>query len=140
MHIVDLNGAKDGGTRNFDVIEKIVSATGMFCEVGGGIRDMDSIRLYLESGAGRVILGTAAIKNPALLAEAISAYGDKIRVGVDTKNGDVAVNGWTEVTATNGVDFCKKLVRDGVSSVIYTDISKDGMLSGTILIFIASLP
>lgn len=131
LHIVDLNGAKDGGTRNFSVIEKIVAATGMLCEVGGGIRSVNSIKAYLESGADRVILGTAAINNPTLLEEAVGVFGEKICVGVDTKDGAVAINGWTEVTQTNGVDFCKHLYNIGVKNVIYTDISKDGMLAGT---------
>ena len=131
LHIVDLNGAKDGGTRNFSVIEKLVAATGMKCEVGGGIRSVDSIKAYLESGADRVILGTAAVNNPELLKVAVTEFGEKICVGVDTKDGAVAINGWTEVTDTDGVDFCKHLQSIGVKNVIFTDISKDGMLSGT---------
>ncbi len=131
LHIVDLDGAKGGKTRNFSVIEKITTATGMFCEVGGGIRTMDSIESYLSSGAGRVILGTAAINDPALLQKAVDTYKERICVGVDTKDGAVAVNGWLELTNTNGVDFCKRLKSIGVKSVIYTDISKDGTLGGT---------
>lgn len=131
LHLVDLDGAKNGATDNFSVIEKIVAATGMFCEVGGGIRTMESIATYLNSGAGRVILGTAAIKDPELLSDAISKYGERICVGVDTKNGKVAVKGWLEFTDTDGLDFCKELSASGVKSVIYTDISKDGTMSGT---------
>lgn len=131
LHIVDLNGAKDGGTRNFTVIEKIVAATGMYCEVGGGIRSLDSIKAYIDSGVGRVILGTAAIKDPELLAKSVELYGDKVCVGVDTKNGSIAVNGWIETTNVNGIEYCKELNAKGVSSVIYTDIAKDGMMSGT---------
>lgn len=131
LHIVDLDGAKDGSTRNFELIEAITKATGMYCEVGGGIRSMDSIAAYLNSGAGRVILGTAAINNPALLEEALTKYGEKIAVGVDTKNGLVAVKGWTELTETEGVGFCRELYSKGVKNVIYTDISKDGTLAGT---------
>ncbi len=131
LHIVDLDGAKDGSTRNFGLIEDITKATGMFCEVGGGIRSMDSIDRYLDSGAGRIILGTAAINDPVLLEKAIAKHGEKIAVGVDTKNGYVAVKGWTELTAVKGVDFCTELYAKGVKNVIYTDISKDGTLSGT---------
>ncbi len=131
LHVVDLNGAKDGGTRNFSVIEKIVTATGMRCEVGGGIRTLESINTYLQSGADRVILGTAAVNNPQLLKDAVLAFGEKICVGVDTKDGAVAINGWTEVTNTDGVEFCRHLQGVGVKNIIYTDISKDGMLAGT---------
>ncbi len=131
LHIVDLNGAKDGGTRNFNVIEKIVAATGMFCEVGGGIRSIDSIKSYLDCGVGRVILGTAAFNDPIMLNQAVEMYGDKICVGVDTKNGAVAIKGWLEVTRTDGIEFCKNMKNIGVKNIIYTDIAKDGMLSGT---------
>ncbi len=131
LHIVDLDGAKDGTAANFEVISRIVSATGMYCEVGGGIRDDERINGYLEMGAGRVILGTAAVNNPEFLKESIRKYGDRIAVGVDADNGFVAVNGWLEVTRINGIDFCRELKSIGVSSVIYTDISKDGGLGGT---------
>ncbi len=131
LHIVDLDGAKDGITHNFALVEKIVSATKMFCEIGGGIRTMESIAAYLESGAGRVILGTAALKNRALLEKALSVYGDKIAVGVDAKNGFAAADGWEQTTDIDGISFCKELCALGVKTVIYTDISKDGTLSGT---------
>lgn len=131
LHIVDLDGAKKGETSNFKLIEQIVAATGMYCEVGGGIRSMQSIETYLNHGAQRVILGTAAINNPQLLCEAVNKYGAKIAVGVDTKDGFVAVNGWTETTNIKGIDFCKDLKRLGVKHAIYTDISKDGTLKGT---------
>ncbi len=131
LHIVDLDGAKDGNAANFELIERIVKATGMYCEVGGGIRTMETIDSYISHGAARVILGTAAVNNPKLLADAIEKYGDKIAVGVDTKNGMVAVKGWTETTDVKGVDFCVELKNKGVKHVIYTDISKDGTLQGT---------
>lgn len=131
LHIVDLDGAKDGSTRNFKLIGDIAGSTGMFCEVGGGIRTMESIDAYLNSGAGRVILGTAAINNPELLEEALAKYGERIAVGVDTKDGKVAVKGWTEITETDGIGFCAELYSKGVKNIIYTDISKDGTLSGT---------
>lgn len=131
LHIVDLDGAKEGKTTNFDTVAQIVSATGMYCEIGGGIRDMARIEKYLELGVSRVILGTAAVNNPEFRREAVKKYGDKIAVGVDAKDGLVAVGGWLETTSLKGVDFCKILADEGVSSVIYTDISRDGMLSGT---------
>lgn len=131
LHIVDLDGAKRGEPANFKLIERIVAATGMYCEVGGGIRSMQSIETYLRHGAKRVILGTAAINDPELLKEAVAVYGDKIAVGVDTNNGKVAVKGWTETTDISGIDFCKDLQKQGIKHVIYTDISKDGTLKGT---------
>jgi phosphoribosylformimino-5-aminoimidazole carboxamide ribotide isomerase len=103
----------------------------MFVEVGGGIRDMERIEKYLTVGAGRVILGTAAVNNFPFLVETVKKYGNKIAVGVDAKNGFVATDGWLNVTQVNGVDFCKKLRDVGVETVIYTDISKDGALQGT---------
>lgn len=131
LHIVDLDGAKRGEPANFKLIERIVASTGMYCEVGGGIRSMRSIETYLSHGAKRVILGTAAINDPELLKEAVDVFGDKIAVGVDTKDGKVAVKGWTETTDVSGIDFCKGLQKKGVKHVIYTDISKDGALKGT---------
>lgn len=130
LHIVDLDGAKSGRTENGRLIEKIVSATGMFCEVGGGIRTEESIGMYLSHGAARVILGTAAVKDPAFLKASVEKHGEKVAVGVDTKNGRVAVKGWTETTDISGVDYCVKLRDMGVKHVIYTDISRDGTLKG----------
>lgn len=131
LHVVDLDGAKDGKTTNFETVSRIIGATGMYCEIGGGIRDMERIEMYLECGVDRVILGTAAVNNPEFRREAVKKYGEKIAVGVDAKDGFVAVNGWLEKTSVKGVDFCRQLRDEGVSSIIYTDISKDGMLSGT---------
>lgn len=131
LHIVDLDGAKHGKTTNFETVSKIVAATGMYCEIGGGIRDMARIESYLAAGADRVILGTAAVNNPDFRREAVQKYGDKIAVGVDAKDGFVAVGGWLETTNVNGIDFCKELAHEGVCAIIYTDISRDGMLSGT---------
>lgn len=131
LHIVDLDGAKDGVTHNFGLVEQIVSATKMFCEIGGGIRTMESIDAYLNSGADRVILGTAALNNRALLEKAVSRYSAKIAVGVDAKNGFAAADGWEKTTDIDGIEFCKELRDMGVKSVIYTDISKDGTLTGT---------
>jgi len=131
LHIVDLDGAKDGTMSNFGTIKDIVAATGMFCEVGGGIRNLNRIEEYLKVGAGRVILGTAAVNDPDFLKAAVKNYGEKIAVGVDAKDGYVAVNGWLDVTKVKGIDFCYELLDLGVKTVIYTDIAKDGGMAGT---------
>lgn len=131
LHMVDLDGAKDGAPVNFEAIREAAQIKDLFIEVGGGIRDMKRVEAYLELGVKRVILGTAAVRNYPFVEEAVKNYGSAIAVGVDAKNGLVAVNGWQETTTVNSVEFCKKLRDSGVSTVIYTDISKDGMLSGT---------
>lgn len=131
LHVVDLDGAKDGTLANFDAIRAIVQQGGLFIEVGGGIRDEERIRQYLDLGVGRVILGTVAITNFPFLKEMVAKYKEKIAVGVDAKDGLIAINGWKEITGTQSVDFCKELVEIGVKTVIYTDISKDGELKGT---------
>lgn len=131
LHIVDLDGAKDGKLVNFQTIKDIVSDIKMFVEVGGGIRDEERIRQYLDIGVGRVILGTIAIKDQEFLADMVAKYGDKIAVGVDVKDGYVAINGWKEVTDRPGMEFCGYLQDIGVKTVIYTDISRDGGLAGT---------
>lgn len=131
LHMVDLDGAKDGAPVNFEAIREAAKIKDLFIEVGGGIRDMKRIEDYLSLGVKRVILGTAAVRNYPFVEEAVKEYGNAIAVGVDAKNGLVAVNGWLETTTVNSVEFCKKLRDTGVSTVIYTDISKDGMLSGT---------
>ncbi len=131
LHMVDLDGAKDGTPVNFEAIKEAAKIKELFIEVGGGIRDMKRIEDYLSLGVKRVILGTAAVRNYPFVEEAVRKYGDAIAVGVDAKDGLVAVNGWMETTTVNSVEFCKKLRDSGISTVIYTDISKDGMLSGT---------
>lgn len=131
LHMVDLDGAKFGSPVNFDAIREAAQIKDLFIEVGGGIRDMKRIEDYLSLSVKRVILGTAAIKNYPFVEEAVKEYGDAVAVGVDAKNGLVAINGWQDTTTVNSVDFCKKLRDTGVKTVIYTDISKDGMLSGT---------
>ena len=131
LHLVDLDGAKDGKLVNFDTIKAIVEEVDMFVEVGGGIRDEERIRQYLELGVGRVILGTVAIKNPEFLKEMVDKYGEKIAVGVDARDGFVAINGWKEITDTESFEFCEYLRDIGVKTVIYTDISRDGGLQGT---------
>lgn len=130
LHVVDLDGAKTGETTNFDTISQIAAASGLFMEVGGGIRDEERICKYLDAGAGRVILGTAALRQPQFLRRMVEKYGSKIAVGVDARDGKVAVSGWLDVTDVDSLDFCKQLSEWGVQTVIYTDIATDGMLSG----------
>lgn len=131
IHVVDLDGAKSGDTPNIETIKKIVNVSGLKVEVGGGIRSEEVIKKYLDAGVFRVILGTVAVENPAFVKEMVDKYGDHIAVGVDIKDGKVAIKGWTEVSTETCVDFCKKMERIGVKTIICTDISKDGLLSGT---------
>ena len=131
LHLVDLEGAKTGQTTNLPTIEKLAANTGLFIEVGGGIRNMDTVRRYLEAGASRVILGTAAVTDPDFLAAAVAAYGDKIAVGADLKDGKVAIKGWLETSQEGWEAFFDKMQTLGVSTIICTDISKDGAMQGT---------
>lgn len=131
IHLVDLEGAKDGTTPNLETVRKILSVGGLFSEVGGGIRSMEVIDAYLKIGVNRVILGTAAVTNPAFLEEAVQTYGDAIAVGVDIKDGAVAIKGWTETSEYSCFDFCEKMQALGVKTLICTDISKDGAMQGT---------
>ncbi len=131
LHIVDLDGAKDGTLSNFEAVQNIVAAGDLFTEVGGGIRNEERIRKYLSLGVDRVILGTAALQNFPFLEQMVQKYGPQIAVGVDAKDGKVAVNGWLDTSEQDAVEFCRKLESIGVDTVIFTDISKDGMLSGT---------
>lgn len=131
LHIVDLDGARDGTTANFDTIKTIVENTSLSVEVGGGIRDLERVKRYVDLGVDRIILGTAALENEDFLCEALRLYGDRIVVGVDIRDGMVAVKGWLEVSNVSCFEFCEKLERLGVRTVICTDISKDGMMSGT---------
>ena len=130
IHLVDLEGAKTGETPNLDVISRIVSETNLFAEVGGGIRSMETIEKYISAGVSRVSLGTAAVKNPSFLMAALLKYGEAVAVGVDIRDGMVAIHGWTENSALHYTDFMSKLVSLGVRTVIVTDISKDGLLQG----------
>ena len=130
LHVVDLDGAKDGRLCNYEAVRAITSAAPLFVEIGGGIRNLDRIERYLDTGVGRCILGTAAVNDPQFLKEALHAYGSAIAVGVDVRDGFVAVSGWLEMTQLDGFEFCRQLYDGGVSNVIYTDISRDGMLSG----------
>ena len=131
LHVVDLEGAKDGGTPNLETIRKIVAESGLVVEVGGGIRSEDTVKKYLDAGVFRVILGTAAVNDPVFLKDMITKYGDKIAVGVDIKDGMVAIKGWTELSQESCDSFCEKLQNLGVKTIICTDISKDGLLAGT---------
>lgn len=130
LHIVDLDGAFSGSQRNLDSINKIRKAVKMDIEVGGGIRDMESISLLISLGINRIILGTAAIENPELLKEASSKYPGKILAGIDAKDGFVAVKGWVEVTHIRATELARKMQDYGAAGIIYTDISRDGMLTG----------
>ena len=130
LHMVDLEGAKTGETSNLDTIEKIVSSTNLFVEVGGGIRSMEVVQAYLSAGVSRVILGTAAVTDEAFLRQAVAAYGEKIAVGVDLKDGMVAIRGWTETSDLDAFTFCQKMQDIGVKTIICTDISKDGAMQG----------
>lgn len=131
IHIVDLEGARDGTTPNLEIICKIKQATGLFCEVGGGIRTMEIIDRYMAAGIDRVILGTAAVTQPDLVSKAVEKYAERIAVGVDMKDGMVAIKGWTENSGLDALEFCQKMQDTGVKTVICTDISKDGAMQGT---------
>ena len=131
LHLVDLDGAKDGRLVNFETIKEIVEEVDMYVEVGGGIRDEERIKQYLELGVGRVILGTIAVKDPGFLEAMVTKYGENIAVGVDARDGFVAINGWKEITDRESFEFCRYLRDIGVRSIIYTDISRDGGLEGT---------
>ena len=130
IHLVDLEGAKNGDTPNFDTVRSIKAATGLFCEIGGGIRSMEVIRRYMDAGIDRVILGTAAVTDPEFLQEAVAQYGKRIAVGVDIREGYVAIKGWTERSQLEAFAFCEEMERLGVSALICTDISKDGAMQG----------
>lgn len=129
LHVVDLDGAFSGQSGNHGAIKRIVSL-GVPVQVGGGIRDMDRIRTLMDMGVKRVILGTSAVENPALVQETVNAYGEAIAVGIDAKDGHVATRGWQEVSEIQAVPLAVKMKEMGVTTVIYTDISRDGMLTG----------
>ena len=131
IHIVDLDGAKSGETVNIDTVKRIAAVKGLYSEIGGGIRNMETVSRYLEAGVDRVILGTAALKDPSFLKNALREYGDRIAVGVDLKDGKVAVKGWLETSNKDGIEFLKELEDLGVEGVIVTDISRDGAMKGT---------
>ena len=131
IHIVDLDGAKSGETVNIDTVKRIAAVKGLDSEIGGGIRNMETVSRYLEAGVDRVILGTAALNDPWFLKNALREYGDRIAVGVDLKDGKVAVKGWLETSNKDGIEFLKELEDLGVEGVIVTDISRDGAMKGT---------
>ena len=130
LHMVDLEGARCGGTPNFDIAAKIIRTSGLAVELGGGIRDEETVLRYLDAGVSRVILGTAAAANIHFVEDMVATYGSAIAVGVDLRDGMVAVKGWTETTGLSGADYCKSLDEIGVKTVICTDIARDGAMAG----------
>ena len=131
IHLVDLEGARSGETPNLETVLKIRNSTGLFCEIGGGIRSMEIVDRYLNAGLDRVILGTAAVADEDFLCRAVDRYGDRIATGADIRDGYVAVKGWTEQSDVTLEDFCRKMEEIGVATVICTDISRDGAMRGT---------
>lgn len=131
IHMVDLEGAKDGTTPNIRIVEQVARETDLFIEIGGGIRSMETARRYFESGVSRVILGTAAVTDENFLREAVAEYGEKIAVGADVKDGFIAIKGWLEKSQYSLADFFAKMQEIGVKNIICTDISKDGAMKGT---------
>jgi phosphoribosylformimino-5-aminoimidazole carboxamide ribotide isomerase len=131
LHVVDLEGARDGGTPNFDTVRRLIQNAGLRVEVGGGVRSEDVAARYLDAGAFRVVLGTAALTQPGFAGGLVRRFGERIAVGADLRDGFVAVRGWTETSAKTGLDFCLEMQELGVKTVICTDISRDGVLGGT---------
>lgn len=130
LHMVDLDGAKNGSPQNREIFVTVAKKSGLKLELGGGIRDMQTVSYYLEQGISRVILGSAAVKNPSFVKEAVKEYGERIAVGIDAKNGMVAAEGWLSTSDVHFLDLAKQMEAIGVTCLIYTDISKDGTLSG----------
>ena len=130
-HLVDLEGAKSGETPNLETVIRIRESSGLFCEIGGGIRSMEVVKRYLDAGLDRVILGTAAVEDEKFLTAAVEKYGEKIAVGADVRDGFIAVKGWTEKSSIGLMDFCRKMEKIGVKTLICTDISRDGAMRGT---------
>ena len=131
LHLVDLEGARDGGTPNLEIVRRIARETGLFCEIGGGVRDRATIETYLEAGVDRVILGTAAVQNEELLRDAVGSFGPQIAVGADVRDGKIAIKGWLEETAWTLDAFAGHMQSIGVYTLICTDISRDGAMRGT---------
>lgn len=131
VHLVDLDGAKDGTTPNADVVRDIARQTPLFCEIGGGVRSLDTAEYYFSCGIDRVILGTSAVTDPGFLESAVREYGKRIAVGADIRDGEIAIRGWTEKSGVKLDDFMRKMTDLGVGCVIVTDISKDGAMKGT---------
>ena len=139
IHMVDLEGAKNGTTPNLEIVKDIATNTSLFVEIGGGIRSMDVVKKYLDNGVGRVILGTSAVTDEAFLKEAVNTYGEKIAVGADVKDGCIAIRGWVEKSQYSLDEFLSKMEKIGVKTIICTDISKDGVMKGTNLALYKSL-
>ena len=131
IHLVDLEGARDGTTPNIDIIRRIANEVGLFVEIGGGIRDMSVLRQYINCGVSRAILGTAAVKDEEFLKNAIAEFGEKIAVGADVKDGYIAIKGWIEKSEYTLDEFFSKMQSVGVKTIICTDVSKDGAMKGT---------
>ena len=131
IHVVDLEGARDGTTPNFETVSAVIRNTSLKLEIGGGIRDMQTVEKYLHAGAFRVILGTAALTDPDFLRAAVAKYGDKIAVGADLRDGMVATHGWLQTSGVTGAEFIRSMQEIGVRVIICTDISKDGVMGGT---------
>lgn len=130
IHLVDLDGAKSGDTPNFELVTRIAKALDIPVEIGGGIRNMETVDKYLQNGVFRVIIGTAAVKNPEFVREAVEKYDDRIAVGIDAKDGMAAISGWEDVSEAPALELAKRMRDYGVKSIIYTDIATDGMLGG----------
>ena len=139
IHMVDLEGAKTGSVPNLSHVTAVARETSLFVEIGGGVRSMDVVDSYIEAGVGRVIIGTAAVKNEPFLIEALAKHGEKIAVGADVKDGKIAIKGWTETSEITLEDFLLRMTELGVKTVICTDISKDGAENGTNLALYSEL-
>lgn len=131
IHLVDLEGARIGESANFETVSEVISATKLPCEIGGGIRNMTTVDKYVNAGVDRIILGTSAVSDKSFLKEAVSEFGKKIAVGVDARDGIVSISGWTEQSGISALDFIGEMLNFGIDTIICTDISKDGALSGT---------
>ncbi len=131
LHAVDLQGARDGNTPHLELVRRLAKETGLFVEIGGGIRTMQTVDAYFSAGVDRVILGTAAVTDEVFLCRAVERYGDQIAVGVDIKDGMVAIHGWTQTSDRDAAVFCRHMQSIGVHTLICTDISKDGAMKGT---------
>ncbi len=130
LHVVDLEGAKTGAPEQFDAVARLAKESGLFLEIGGGVRNMETIERYFEAGASRVILGTAAVTDEKFLKEALEKYGEKIAVGADVSEGKIAIRGWLEKSELGVFEFLTKMEKLGVKTVICTDVSKDGAMKG----------
>lgn len=130
LHVVDLNGAFAGRPVNADAVEAIIAATGVPVQLGGGIRDLETVDRWLSSGIARVILGTAAVKDPDMVREACRLHPNKVAVGIDARGGYVAVEGWADVSSVSAIDLARQFEDDGVAAIVYTDIDRDGAMEG----------